>query len=150
MLPAIIDFTQLIRHENFLEISWFQEILCPFLLIFRMFWDIFVHFHTFSRNVLKVHSHGWIIQCSLWNKAISPWIRVRSYSFRPFDLEFYGRSLRYRLNQCTSFLYRVFDDIAFHMWCNQAKWVGTRKCWFGAKQRKSFCFLLFWQPFNKS
>ena len=37
-------------------ISWFQEILCPILSIFIMFWDIFVHFSTFSVNVLKIHS----------------------------------------------------------------------------------------------
>ncbi len=28
----------------------------------------------------------------------------------PFDLEFYDRSLWYRLDQCTHFLYRLFDD----------------------------------------
>ncbi len=37
--------------SDFQEISWFQEILCPILLIFRMFWDIlfiFTHFQETS------------------------------------------------------------------------------------------------------
>ncbi len=35
---------------------------------------------------------------------------VDSYSFCPFTLKFYGRSLWYRLNQCTYFLYWLFND----------------------------------------
>ena len=39
--------------SGFQEISWFQWILCPMLLILRMFWDVFVHFYTFSENVVN-------------------------------------------------------------------------------------------------
>ncbi len=49
------------RHKNFQEIYWFQEILLTILLIFRMFWEIFVHFYTFSGNFVKIHSHAWFI-----------------------------------------------------------------------------------------
>ena len=41
--------------------------------------------------------------------------------FCPFNLEFYGRSLWYRLNQCTYFLYWLFDDddkMRCRIWCN--------------------------------
>ena len=36
--------------------------------------------------------------------------RVNSYSFYPLDLEFSSRSLWSRLDQCTYFLYQLFDD----------------------------------------
>ncbi len=36
--------------------------------------------------------------------------QVDSYSFFLFDLKFYSQSHWYRLNQCTYFLYRLFDD----------------------------------------
>ncbi len=74
VIPWIMDLSRLlpsllIRHENFQEISWFQEILCPILLIFRMFWDIFVHFYTFSGNALKIHSHAWLMNISITVKC---------------------------------------------------------------------------------
>ena len=53
-----IPKSDLNRHENFQEISWFQESLYSILLIFRMFWDIFVHFYTFSGNIRKIYSHA--------------------------------------------------------------------------------------------
>ncbi len=75
-----------IRHENFQEVSWFVEILCPILLIFCVFWDIFVlfftHFHETSWKLILMHENAflkhatWYV-CNMMEGKLTAWRQQR-------------------------------------------------------------------------
>ena len=65
-------------------------------------------------SIILLHIHSFIPKDAEMSHPFSKLIsvfssfRVDSQLFSSFNLEFYGRSLSYRLDQCT--LYRLFDD----------------------------------------
>ncbi len=107
------------RHENFQEISWFQEILCSILLIFWMFWNIVVHFYAFSENFLKIHFHAWYsehrqkttpsLTLPIYSLHLHRWI-YSLHQLKPYQ----KTSLECLLESCEE-VWRLFSTLLAHI-----------------------------------